>query len=66
MRLVGIAGAIGDLVIIAVFWVIPLDLGQVLYIVTLALAISAVYLLWLTHMFLPKRWDRAAEGSPKT
>jgi len=48
-----------------VFWFIPLDLGQTLYVVTLVLAISVVYVLWVTHVFLPKRWDRAAETSLK-
>jgi len=65
MRLIGKVGAIGDLVVIAVFWFIPLDLGQTLYVVTLVLAISVVYVLWVTHVFLPKRWDRAAETSLK-
>lgn len=66
MRMVGIAGAIGDLIIIAVFWLIPADIfpDQTLYIITGVLAASAVYLIWVTHIFLPKRWEKAARGPP--
>ena len=59
MRLVGVAGAIGDLIIIAVFWLMPADMfsDETLYIITIVLAVSAVYLIWVTHVFLPRRWE---------
>jgi len=66
MRMVGVAGACGDLIIMAVFWLIPADIfpTQTLYIITIVLAVSAVYLIWVTHIFLPKRWEKAERGSP--
>jgi heme/copper-type cytochrome/quinol oxidase subunit 4 len=66
MRMVGVAGAIGDLITIAVFWLMPADTfpDQTLYIITIVLAVAAVYLIWVTHIFLPKRWDKAARGPP--
>ncbi|HXK37163.1 MAG TPA: hypothetical protein VJ553_06295, partial [Candidatus Paceibacterota bacterium] len=64
MRLVGIAGAIGDLIIIAVFWLIPEDIfpDETLYIITIVLAVSAVYLIWVTHVFLPRKWEKARQS----
>lgn len=64
MRMVGIAGAVGDLIIIAVFWLIPVDVfsDQTLHIITGVLAASAVYLIWVTHIFLPRRWEKTSGG----
>ena len=66
LRLVGIVGAIGDLILIAVFWLLPEGFfpENTLYIITVALAISAVYIMWVTHKFLPGRMDKRASGSP--
>ncbi len=64
MRMVGVAGATGDLIMIVAFWLIPVDIfpDETLYIITIVLAVSAVYLIWVTHSFLPKRWEKAARG----
>jgi hypothetical protein len=66
MKLVGIAGAAGDLITLATIWLILRDAFPVegLYTVTIVMGLAAVFLIWTTQVLLPRQWEKEARGFP--